>query len=65
MEEATKGIACVSTIFAEEVLYMNLPIEPMLYIDIQREQPVSFCPVCGGERYVPGEHCLRCERRLP
>lgn len=37
-------------------------IEPMLYTDIQSEVPKSVCPVCGGVRYAPGEHCLRCER---
>ena len=38
-------------------------IEPVLYLDLQAEVPVAFCSVCGGERYCPGEGCLRCERR--
>lgn len=61
MEESTK----IFDIIMKEVLTVNLPIEPTLYIDIQGERPASFCPVCGGERYRPGEVCLRCERRTP
>ena len=45
-----------------EVAKLILKIEPMLYTDIQSEVPKSLCPVCGGARYAPGEHCLRCER---
>lgn len=56
MEEPTK-------IIPKEVLYMNLPIEPMLYIDIQAAKPLSFCPDCGAERYGAAGSCPRCERR--
>ena len=42
-----------------------MPIEPILYTDPQAAVPGCFCPVCGGERYAPGFHCLRCERRAP
>lgn len=43
---------------------MMLPmLEPMLYIDPQKEKPAFLCPECGGECYYPGCHCLRCERR--
>jgi hypothetical protein len=45
-----------------EVAKLIQKIEPMLYTDIQSEVPKSLCPVCGGARYAPGEHCLRCER---
>ncbi len=44
---------------------MAIYIEKLLYFDPQAEKPVSFCPICGGERYGPGENCLRCERRGP
>ena len=44
---------------------MNLEIESNLYIDPQVQPPADFCPVCGGERYLPGLTCLRCERRQP
>ena len=44
---------------------MTIMIEPMLYIDPQAAKPLSRCPVCGGERYAPGENCIRCERRAP
>ena len=40
-----------------------MPIEPMLYTDEQAAKPADYCPVCGAERYPPGKHCLRCERR--
>lgn len=40
-------------------------IEPTLFIDPQAEVPASYCPVCGGARYAPGEHCIRCERSEP
>lgn len=40
-------------------------IEPMLYVDEQAILPAAFCEVCGGEQYVPGLTCLRCERRKP
>ena len=40
-------------------------IEPVLYIDLQAAIPAFYCPVCGGARYAPGEHCLRCERDKP
>lgn len=40
-------------------------IEPTLFIDPQREIPASICHICGGARYAPGEHCLRCERSAP
>ena len=32
-----------------------------LFIDPQTLPPAAFCPCCGGERYAPGLHCLRCE----
>ena len=38
-------------------------IEPMLYIDLQSRVPACYCEICGAERYAPGLHCLRCERR--
>ena len=40
-------------------------IEQTLYIDIQAQKPVSFCPQCGGELYSQDGICLRCERRRP
>ena len=40
---------------------MNRETEPNLYVDVQALPPADFCPVCGGERYRPGLHCLRCE----
>ena len=40
---------------------MNRDIEPNLYTDIQDRPPADFCPVCGGELYLPGLRCLRCE----
>lgn len=41
---------------------MSELVEQVLYIDPQQERLFDFCPVCGGERYAPGFHCLRCER---
>lgn len=41
---------------------MYVAIEPTLYLDPQAAVPASFCPICGGERYAPGENCLRCQR---
>lgn len=43
---------------------MNL-IESVLYLDPQAARPGGFCEVCGGECYLPGLVCRRCERRLP
>lgn len=43
---------------------MNL-IEPVLYVDLQAVPTAAVCEICGGERYAPGFHCLRCERREP
>lgn len=37
-------------------------LEQTLFLDVQQAAPGDFCPVCGGERYLPGLHCLRCER---
>lgn len=37
-------------------------IEPTLFLDPQAQVPASYCPRCGGARYAPGEHCIRCER---
>ena len=34
-----------------------------LYTDPQGVRPDAFCPVCGGEQYLPTLFCLRCERR--
>ncbi len=39
--------------------------EEMFYGDPQAEIPGDLCPVCGGERYLPGLHCVYCERRMP
>ena len=39
---------------------MIAEIEPMLYIDPQRQIPAGFCPHCGGELYRPGLCCCRC-----
>lgn len=36
-------------------------IEPVLYIDPQREKEAR-CPRCGGAVYPPGYRCIRCER---
>ena len=38
-------------------------IESILFPDPQAVRPLCFCRRCGGERYAPGRHCLRCERR--
>lgn len=40
-------------------------IEQTLYVDLQAANIGDFCPVCGGERYLPSLFCLRCERRKP
>ena len=40
---------------------MKLEIESNLYTDPQAAVPADFCPVCGGERYLPGLRCARCE----
>ena len=40
---------------------MNREIESNLYTDIQALPPGDCCPVCGGERYLPGLRCIRCE----
>ena len=37
--------------------------ESILFSDPQQARPACFCPVCGGERYLPGLICIRCERR--
>ena len=42
---------------------MSTKIEPVLYIDTQRQKPHGFCHVCGRELYAPNLVCLRCERR--
>ena len=39
--------------------------ESTLFTDHQAQVPGGFCPVCGGECYLPGLGCLRCERRGP
>ena len=44
---------------------MTALIEPTLYLDPQAAPIASFCPRCGGARYAPGEHCIRCERSAP
>lgn len=41
---------------------MSTKIEPVLYIDMQKQKPAGFCDVCGGELYAPSLICLRCER---
>ena len=40
---------------------MNREIESSLYTDPQAQIPADFCPICGGERYLPGLHCIVCE----
>ncbi len=40
-------------------------IQPTLFWDPQAQVPASLCPRCGGARYAPGEHCIRCERDEP
>jgi len=40
---------------------MHIPIIPVLYADPQTA-PCRRCVRCGGQRYAPGYHCLRCER---
>ena len=34
-----------------------------LFYDPQAAMPAQFCQGCGCERYIPGLHCLRCERK--
>ena len=40
---------------------MNTQIESNLYTDPQDALPADFCPRCGGELYLPGLCCARCE----
>ena len=40
---------------------MNREIESDLHTDPQAQRPADFCPVCGGERYLPTLRCARCE----
>lgn len=40
---------------------MNREIESNLYVDLQALPAADFCPRCGGERYLPGLRCIRCE----
>ena len=40
---------------------MNRDIIPNLCTDPQDQPPASFCPICGGELYLPSLICLRCE----
>ena len=42
---------------------MYIQIEYTLFYDPQAAMPAEFCIACGCERYAPGLHCLRCERR--
>ena len=42
---------------------MYIRIEYTLYFDPQAAPHSDHCPRCGGHRYAPGYHCLRCERR--
>ena len=42
-------------------MYVEFPYT--LFFDPQAAKPATFCEACGCERYVPGLHCLRCERR--
>lgn len=42
---------------------MYLEFTYTLFFDPQAERPACFCQTCGCERYAPGLHCLRCERR--
>ncbi len=43
---------------------MYIQIDYTLFYDPQAAMPASFCLACGCERYAPGLHCLRCERRI-
>ena len=43
---------------------MNDEILSNLYIDLQAQPPGDYCPVCGGERYLPSLRCIRCEGGL-
>lgn len=38
-------------------------IDPVLYPDPQAKPPQGYCPICGGECWLPSLLCLRCERR--
>lgn len=40
-------------------------LEPMLYLDCQRETPLRFCEKCGGECYPPSGICARCQEVAP
>lgn len=42
---------------------MNRSIEGILYIDIGARPPAAHCEFCGGELYLPGLICLRCQKR--
>ena len=42
---------------------MYLEFVYTLFYDEQAARPADFCRECGCERYAPGLHCLRCERR--
>lgn len=44
---------------------MYLEFVYTLFYDEQAAQPAAFCEACGCERYAPGLHCLRCDRRKP
>ena len=42
---------------------MYIQLEYTLFYDPQAAMPAEYCKTCGCERYAPGLHCLRCERR--
>ncbi len=42
---------------------MYIQFQYTLFYDPQAEIPAEYCRECGCERYAPGLHCLRCERR--
>ena len=42
---------------------MKIQIEPVLFLDEQQQRLWDICALCGGVRYAPSFHCLRCERR--
>ena len=42
---------------------MYIQLEYTLFYDPQAAMPADYCKACGCERYAPGLHCLRCERR--
>lgn len=46
-------------------LNMYLEFEYSLFVDEQAAVPGAMCQVCGCECYLPGLHCLRCERKQP